>query len=1756
MPNLTATIGITDNLTSPLRNMANAISSVTQNLNDIATETGKLDPKKFSAMESAAKELDRSVSELETESRKAAEAQEKHNKSMQQGDKESGKLSSGFKSLAGAVAGVVAGYASWEAVNTAVDLSDTLSQTTSRLNMMNDGMQTTEELQQKIYEAAQNSRGSYQDMADMVAKLGTNAKDAFSSNDEMVRFAEQINKQFVLAGAGADEMAAASLQLTQGLASGTLRGDELNSVMEQAPTVIQTIADSLGVTTGQIREMAAEGEITADVVKNAILGAADETDKKFDQMSLTFDQVWTNFKNQALMSFQPVLESINDIANNPELTEGINRVSGVIGGLGPSIASVVSSLSNIIPVGLNAIIDSFQWVIDNGQMVASGLLGIAAAVTAVNVANKVKDAGGLSQMFSGLGNSMSSIIGLINPLNLLIAAIAGVAAAGIYLVATGTSLKEVSDFFTNFQSTVAGAVESITNGIGNIAQGITETFPVFASQLGAMIPTIVEGILGSAMSLIDAGAQIAVALLNGIMTALPSLVTGGISMITNLITGIVSMLPRLAEQAFIIVENFMSALSQNLPNMMQKGAEAILAFVNGVGQSMPAILQAGLSAIVGFAQTVGEHIPTLIQRGIDLVSSLIQGIISMLPSIAATAVSLIMNLGMYIIQNLPQIITAGIEIVGALASGLLQSIPVILSGIGQILMSLITAIGEYGPQILTKSVEIAGQLWEGFKNGLSAGWESFTTFLSDTFNGVVDFVKGIFGIASPSTVFADIGGFLMEGLGNGIQTMWDGISGGISAIGGAIKDLLTPDVDYAQMIENTRNQINQLQSDVQAGYDTIKEITLAKGQEMANGTVAIYGTMTGQILSQIASLASGINSALGNISGSFVNIFNTIRDQTVSYLIQLSGDAVAQINSMISGVAGTLTGLTGIFSQAFIAVTGSVIDQLETMQNNCIAVLKELSGNAVSALQSLSSSAIAVIETMSGGFIGAITTMAESTTTIVATMASTVEIAIGGFHSAVLSEANTFRDSYIGIWELVYSGTVQIMTQLSNDLNSLMSKLVKTLEATGGQLPPAFKQIGSDMMGELASGITSQSQQVIDTTSALVEQIKQIFITGLGIHSPSKFMEWIGQMMAAGLIGGLSSSQINSFVEGIIGDMKNSFKNGNFVPDELVDYLGDDTLKVVEYLTATGDQTLSEAAGEVGVPAIIQEALKYVGYVSPGGNNNSMFGARYGNSGAWCASFVRYCADNVGVTFPPTDYVPSVLEWAEANGRSTQTPVPGYAAIFGGGSHIELVADVLPDGTVVMVGGNTGIGEVKHRPRNDATSYVVLDGGHSTMTLKDTIQQAYNKKMGISVVGQVPGNVSWNENAGVAQWESTVLQALQMVGQPASLLNEVMATLQKESSGNPNAINDWDSNWYAGTPSKGLMQVIDPTFQQYAMPGYDTNIWDPLSNILASLRYQLAVYGDIRARLNGYATGTDSATPGLHWVGENGPELMQFKGGEKVYPNHQSIKIAKETQVNTSYPHSEITAITNNKSFPQSESIRIANNHPQIQSIKNQFSHVTGYATGTTSATKGIHWVGERGPELIQTNAISNAWTKNTNLLGGINPRDPSLPNINLGTTEGSYITNMLTDNSSRFDIRSFDLPSISAGASESSYITNTLMSDNSGFSINPFNPGALDVSVGAPESPLVLNDTNPFDPALFNIDFGASEGSYVNTSDYTPLNGGTTNNFTTEAPINFHMEPTINTREEFELTMSEMQHRMAQALRDVSANYAAGFYK
>lgn len=315
---------IRDGMTSKLRKITTALSRTNRALEVTDSLSDQVNP--GANFDRASSAVSRASGQVDNFNRKQQQAQNE---------------AKGVANAWGSVKKYIGSATAAISVQEIIDLADTMTTTRARIDLMNDGLQTTDELQSMIMASANRSRAAYQTTADAVSKMGIMAKDAFGSNAELIQFTELINKQFTIAGTSAAGVDAAMLQLTQAMSSGVLRGEELNSIFEQAPTIIQTIADYLGVPIGQIRAMAAEGQITSTIVKNAMLSSADEINAKFNAMPMTFAQVWTLAKNIALEAFGPVIQAIG--AGAQWIYENWSTIAPIFWGLaGAAIAYAVA----------------------------------------------------------------------------------------------------------------------------------------------------------------------------------------------------------------------------------------------------------------------------------------------------------------------------------------------------------------------------------------------------------------------------------------------------------------------------------------------------------------------------------------------------------------------------------------------------------------------------------------------------------------------------------------------------------------------------------------------------------------------------------------------------------------------------------------------------------------------------------------------------------------------------------------------------------------------------------------------------------------------------------------------------------------------------------------------------------------------------------------------------------------------------------------------------------------------------------------------------------------------------------------------------------------------------------------------------------------------------------------------------------------------------------------------------------------------
>lgn len=363
MATIKTAIALYDGVTAPLQAMHKAMNIVLNSFEAIQRASGN--SVDVSSIREARDELARAgaaFDSIEQNIRDAGNQQDRFNDKIKKGTTAADGLWGKLKGIAATVGGLAA-------AKKIIGISDDLASTRARLNLIVDDGGSVSELEQKIMASAQRSRSAYFDTASAIASMGANAKSAFNGTDEIIAFMEQINKQFVIGGASAQGQAAAMLQLTQAMAAGALRGEELNSILENAPGIARAIESYMGIAESSIKSYAEQGLITAEVVKNAMFAAADETNAKFESMPKTWAQIWTSMQNKALSIFNPILTKINELANSEQFTK---VTDGIINGLA-GIASIATVVLDLLISGASLVVDNWSWL-------APIILGVATAL--------------------------------------------------------------------------------------------------------------------------------------------------------------------------------------------------------------------------------------------------------------------------------------------------------------------------------------------------------------------------------------------------------------------------------------------------------------------------------------------------------------------------------------------------------------------------------------------------------------------------------------------------------------------------------------------------------------------------------------------------------------------------------------------------------------------------------------------------------------------------------------------------------------------------------------------------------------------------------------------------------------------------------------------------------------------------------------------------------------------------------------------------------------------------------------------------------------------------------------------------------------------------------------------------------------------------------------------------------------------------------------------------------------------------------
>ena len=383
MATIRTALQVYDGMTRPLQSIHRATSILINSFESMQRASGN--SVDTSAIREAREELARAgaaFDSIEENIRNAGNQQDRFNRRIRDGTTAADGLLNKLKGIAATVGGLAA-------AKKIIGISDDLASTRARLNLIVDDGGSVDELEQKIMASAQRSRAAYFDTASAVAKLGLNAGAAFDNDmDQVIAFMEQVNKQFVIGGATAQEQSNAMIQLTQAMAAGALRGEELNSILDAAPGIARAIEQYMGVAEGSIKQYAEQGLVTAEVVKNAMFAAADETNAKFESMPKTWAQIWTSMQNKALSIFAPILTKINQIGNSERFTQ---VTDGIINGLA-GIASVATWVLDLLIGGAALVVDNWSWLAPIVGGVATAFLVLNGAMLAYKTVTGIVNA--------------------------------------------------------------------------------------------------------------------------------------------------------------------------------------------------------------------------------------------------------------------------------------------------------------------------------------------------------------------------------------------------------------------------------------------------------------------------------------------------------------------------------------------------------------------------------------------------------------------------------------------------------------------------------------------------------------------------------------------------------------------------------------------------------------------------------------------------------------------------------------------------------------------------------------------------------------------------------------------------------------------------------------------------------------------------------------------------------------------------------------------------------------------------------------------------------------------------------------------------------------------------------------------------------------------------------------------------------------------------------------------------------------------
>lgn len=991
------------------------------------------------------------------------------------------------------------------------------------------------------------------------------------------------------------------------------------------------------------------------------------------------------------------------------------------------------------------------------------------------------------------------------------------------LIITGSRL--ISKLAEGMGTTVPELLDTAGQIIVNFVTSILEQAPAFLQTGMQILANIIGGIVTVFGPLVQTALQIGLKIIQAIIQVLPQLLQAGVKILSSIIEGIIQFLPQLIEAVLLLINSIVGFIVMNLPIIIDAGIKILMALIEGIVAVLPTLIEAAINLILSIVNALIASLPTIIQAGVKILSALIEGILSILPQLIVTALKLIIAIAAAIIQNLPQILKAGVEILLAIGKGIISAIGQLLAMLPEVFNSIKDAFLEVDWKKLGK--DVLDGIIKGFKAGIKGAKDTVVGFAGD----IAGWFKGKLEIASPSKVMVKLAKWVPEGVAVGIEKSIPVVDKAVSLMA----DTMTNAVQDAEPSGLTSNMIltesygmpnaTDMQASAvqasQAGNQGMADATPQLLQTALNAATGIVNQFTSIDPQMITEGSRWVLNFLSGWNATFPTYFNQVRNHCNQVITLLRSFYNAMNQTGRTWLQNLLNGWNSLY-QAFV-------NRVSQLGNDAINNLRSKSGGFHSAGAFLMQSLINGINSLSGSLDA---TMRGIANKMVGGIGKGVNGVISGVNY-VLKEVES--DKKIGDWGVPQyaqgtDGHPADGPALVNDQQgSKYRELIQNPD-------------GSVFMPKARNALVWLKKGTKVLNANMTDRVLKAQQTLTNFSSIPRYEEGVGDFDFTELLDG---------------------------PDALVKLINERTsFDGVNEPWLNMSKSAVKLMTSKAYDMVKRELDKFY-------THGSFDGAMNANN---VYQYLVDVAQRVMAKFPGLTVTSGYRPGDPYYHGKHQALDIAFPGVVGSSKYTEAanyafekfprqIAYVITNGMVrdrMGLSGTGSSGQWVRWPDNDHFDHIHLNGSMGSgdiFTASDS--------------GSAAG---YNPSAGVEQWRSLAIKALKMEGQYTQAnLNAMLRQIQTESGGNPNAINNWDINAQRGDPSRGLLQTISTTFRAYARPGYDKNIVDPLSNMLASIRYAVSRYGSLTAAYRGvgYENGGIITKDGLYRAGEgNKPEMI------------------------------------------------------------------------------------------------------------------------------------------------------------------------------------------------------------------------------------------------------------------------------------------